>query len=104
MARGIHGLPKVLPGPAMPNLSTPCGQVTPKTVLHPSSTSLDTPRLRAWERPVCFVALKEQEEDQTKEQPRHYGLTLFNLGYNLYSNLRVLLKPPYKWPPLRQVG
>jgi hypothetical protein len=26
-----HGLPKVLPGPAMPNPSTPCGQATPET-------------------------------------------------------------------------
>jgi hypothetical protein len=26
MARGGHGLPKVLPGPAMPYPSTPCGR------------------------------------------------------------------------------
>jgi hypothetical protein len=30
MARGIHGLPKVLPGPAMPDLSTPSRRATPK--------------------------------------------------------------------------
>ena len=31
MARGGHGLPKVSPGPAMPNQSIPCGWATPKT-------------------------------------------------------------------------
>jgi hypothetical protein len=58
MARGIHRLPKVSPGPAMPDLSTPCGWDTTKTALWPflwwpthrasglwlSSTPLDTPR------------------------------------------------------------
>jgi hypothetical protein len=58
MAMGIHGLPKVSPGPAMPDPSTPCGRATPETALHqflvwpdrkagglrPSSTPLDTPR------------------------------------------------------------
>jgi hypothetical protein len=58
MARSIHGLPKVSPGPTMPNPSTPCGRATPKTAswpflglparrvggLRPSSTLLDTPR------------------------------------------------------------
>jgi hypothetical protein len=58
MARGIHGLPKVSAGPAMPNPSTPSGRATPKTALRPfrgwparrmgglkpSSTPLDTPR------------------------------------------------------------
>jgi hypothetical protein len=38
--RGIHGLPKVPPGLAMPNSYTPCGRVTPK---RPSSSPLDTP-------------------------------------------------------------
>jgi hypothetical protein len=28
MARGGHGLPKVSPGPAMPDSSTPCGRAT----------------------------------------------------------------------------
>jgi hypothetical protein len=31
MARGDHGLPKVLPGPAMPNPFTPCRLTTPET-------------------------------------------------------------------------
>jgi hypothetical protein len=31
MARGGHGLPKVLLGPAMPYLSTLCGFATPET-------------------------------------------------------------------------
>jgi hypothetical protein len=56
MARGIDGLPKVSPGPAMPNPSTPCRQSTPEKAiqpflgwparraggLRPSSTLLDT--------------------------------------------------------------
>jgi hypothetical protein len=49
--RGIHGLPKVSPGPAKPDLSTPCGRATPKRPygclgggLRPSSSPLDTPR------------------------------------------------------------
>ena len=56
--RGIHGLPKVSPGPAMLNLSTPCGRANPETALRlfqgcpacragglrSSSTLLDTPR------------------------------------------------------------
>jgi hypothetical protein len=33
MARGIHGLPKVSPGPALPNPSTPCGRATPEMVV-----------------------------------------------------------------------
>jgi hypothetical protein len=58
MARGVHGLPKVSRGPAMPNPSMPCQQATPKTALQPflgwparragglrqSSTPLDTQR------------------------------------------------------------
>jgi hypothetical protein len=58
MARGAHGLSKVLFGPAMPYPSTPCEQATPETArqlfqgwpthraggLRPSSTLLDTPR------------------------------------------------------------
>jgi hypothetical protein len=40
MARGCHGLPKVLPWPAMPYPSTPCRAGG----LQPSSTPLDTPR------------------------------------------------------------
>jgi hypothetical protein len=57
MARGGHGLPKVLIGPAMPYPSTLCGFATPKTAfqafqgwsarrvggLWPSSVPLDTP-------------------------------------------------------------
>jgi hypothetical protein len=35
MARGIHGLPKVSPGPAMPNPPMPCGRATPETALWP---------------------------------------------------------------------
>jgi hypothetical protein len=30
MARGVHGLPKVLPWPIIPNPFTPCGWATPK--------------------------------------------------------------------------
>jgi hypothetical protein len=59
--RGIHGLPKVSPGPAMPNPYTPCGRTTPETALRPfrgwpahragglrpSSSPLDTPS-RIW--------------------------------------------------------
>jgi hypothetical protein len=33
MGTGIHGLPKVSPGHAMPDPSTPCGQATPETTL-----------------------------------------------------------------------
>jgi hypothetical protein len=58
MARGGYELPKVSPGPAMPNPSMPCGRATPETTLQPflefpahragglrpSSTLLDTPR------------------------------------------------------------
>jgi len=33
MARGGHALPKVSLGPAMPDLSTPCGRITPDTAL-----------------------------------------------------------------------
>jgi len=32
-ARGGHGLPKVSPGPAMPDPSMPCGRATPETAL-----------------------------------------------------------------------
>jgi hypothetical protein len=58
MARSGHGLPKVSPGSAMPDPSTPRERTTPATAmqpfqgwpahragsLRPSSTSLDTPR------------------------------------------------------------
>jgi hypothetical protein len=58
MARGGHGLPKVSLGPAMPNLSMPCGQATTEKALQPLqgwpaykvswlrpfSTPLDIPR------------------------------------------------------------
>jgi hypothetical protein len=48
-ARGIHGLPKVSPGPAMPNSFKPCGRATPETALQPflgwpSSSPCDTSR------------------------------------------------------------
>jgi hypothetical protein len=75
--RGIHGLPKVSPGPAMPNPYTPCGRVTPQTALRPfwgwpalragglglSSPPLDTPsrkglgRGNSWKRGVEEVIL-----------------------------------------------
>jgi hypothetical protein len=35
MARGDHRLPQVLPWPAMPDPSTPCGQASPETALWP---------------------------------------------------------------------
>jgi hypothetical protein len=58
MARGVHRLPKVSPGPAMPDPSTSCGRAIPETALHPfhrwsscragglwpTSTPSDTPR------------------------------------------------------------
>jgi hypothetical protein len=58
IARGGHGLPKVVPGLAMPYPSTPCGRATPETDillfhgwparraggLRRSFTPLDTPR------------------------------------------------------------
>jgi hypothetical protein len=61
MARGGYGLPKVSPGPAMLDPSTPCGQATPERALQPfqgwparragglrlSSTLLDTARRTA---------------------------------------------------------
>jgi hypothetical protein len=57
MAKGNHGLPKVSPGPTMPNPSTPCGRATREIALRPfqwwparwagrmrpSSTTLYTP-------------------------------------------------------------
>jgi hypothetical protein len=57
MARGGHGIPKVLPGPALPYPSTPCGGATPEMALwlfqgfpahmagglRPYFTPLDTP-------------------------------------------------------------
>jgi hypothetical protein len=63
MARGVRGLPKVSPGPAMPYPSMPCRRATPETALRPfqrwpahgacslqtSSTPLDTLYLiRLW--------------------------------------------------------
>ena len=65
MARGGHGLPKVSPGPAMPDPSTPCGRATPETALRPfqgrvahragglrpSFTLLETPR----RMPMCLM-------------------------------------------------
>jgi hypothetical protein len=33
MASGGHGLPKVSPGPAMPDSSMPCGRATSETAL-----------------------------------------------------------------------
>jgi hypothetical protein len=58
MVRDGHGLPKVSPGPAIPDPSTHCKRTTPKMALwpfrgwaahrlgslRPSSTPLDTPR------------------------------------------------------------
>jgi hypothetical protein len=54
MARGVHGLPKVSPGTAMPYPCMPCGPATPETAiqgwpvhraggLRPSFTPLDIP-------------------------------------------------------------
>jgi hypothetical protein len=78
MTRGIDGLPKVPPGPTMPNPSTPCGQAIPETALQlflgwpahkagslrPTSTPLDVPRctglvriqkMHLKSRPVYYV-------------------------------------------------
>jgi hypothetical protein len=70
MARGGHGLPKVLLGPALLDPSTPCGWATPETALRPfhgwlafragslcsfnSTTLSDTPR-RTPTIPVILV-------------------------------------------------
>jgi hypothetical protein len=75
VARGIHGLPKVSSGPAMPNPSTPCWRATPETALRlfrgwpahragglrPSSTLFDTRRrtglsLAAADRTSCLCS------------------------------------------------
>jgi hypothetical protein len=49
MARGIHGLPKFLPGPTKPHPSTPRWRATPKTTLRQflgwSACRAGTPRL-----------------------------------------------------------
>jgi hypothetical protein len=57
--RGIHGLPKVSYGPAMPDPYMPCGRATPQTPLRPfggglrpSSSPLDTPRRTGLNSPV----------------------------------------------------
>jgi hypothetical protein len=74
MARGGHGLPKVLPGTALPDTSTPCGQATPETTLRlflgwltrkagslrPSSTPLDTPRRTPMEMIGIFMIHEDQ--------------------------------------------
>jgi hypothetical protein len=76
MARGIHGLPKVSPRPAMPDPSRPCRRATPKIALwpflcwsahreaslQPFSTPLDTPRrtdLLCYK--TCFILDKTLE-------------------------------------------
>jgi hypothetical protein len=73
--RGGHGLPKVSPGPTMPNLSAPYGLATAETAvrqfqgwlaqravgLQPSSTPFDTKRLTAltpmlsWEHEIFKI-------------------------------------------------
>jgi hypothetical protein len=73
MARGIYGVPKVSPGPALPNSSTPCGQTTPETVLWPfrgwpaqrvgglrsSSSPLDTPHHTGLNSMIRRTVLKD---------------------------------------------
>jgi hypothetical protein len=46
MARGDHGLPKVSPGPAMPDRSMPCGWATPETAPGPYGCFRDGPQSR----------------------------------------------------------
>jgi hypothetical protein len=63
MVRGGLGLPKVSPGTAMPDLSTPCRCATPETALQPfqewagslrpTSTLLDTQRHPPMVLPFC---------------------------------------------------
>jgi hypothetical protein len=107
MARGIHRLPKVSLGPAMPYPSTPFGRATPKTALQPflgwpacragglrpSSTPLDTPRRTGLvgaqtERPIIwdmFWQTRTGEAEVRKgeeELMRHNGLKCYILGQN----------------------
>jgi hypothetical protein len=78
MAKGIHGLPKVSSGPALPNPSTPCGRATPETALRPfrrwpahragglwlSATPLDTPRRTG----LLHIGEFHDQVDNLKEQ------------------------------------
>jgi hypothetical protein len=86
MAWVSQGVPKVSPGPAMPNPATPCRQNTPETALwpfqgwparwsgglQPSSTALETPRrtpmvegsvieARCWQLSVAFQVFLEAD-------------------------------------------
>jgi hypothetical protein len=70
MVRSSGGLPKISPGPAMPNLATHCGRATPKTPLQPfsgwpthkvgdlrpSSYLLDTPRCMPMDNSVVMIS------------------------------------------------
>jgi hypothetical protein len=110
MARGGHGLPKVSPGPAMPNPSTPCERETPETALRlfqgcpthrvcglrPSSTFLDAPR----RTPMVRGAMKNVPEIELPRRtvrlsrllatasffPLIYKLIRKNLRWNLLWN------------------
>jgi hypothetical protein len=79
-ARGDHGLPKVLPGPAMPYPSTSCRQPTPETEgrAWPSSTDIETPR-----RPPLLTVLIS-------------GFKLILHGFCLFVSFldQVLIRPP----------
>ena len=57
MARGGHVLPKVSPGPALPDPSTPCGRATPKTALQ---LFLRWPARRAGGLPPSSILLNTQ--------------------------------------------
>jgi hypothetical protein len=46
--RGIHGLPKVSPQPAMPDPYTPCGRATPQTAVRPAGRAACGRLLPPW--------------------------------------------------------
>jgi hypothetical protein len=92
MARGDYGHPKVSTGPAMPDPSTPFGEVNPETALQPfqgwpthkagglrpSSSPLDTPRRTPMLRPdECRRRIVPPS--QTPSRAFQVGFTILNL-------------------------
>jgi hypothetical protein len=74
MTRGIHGLPKVSPGPSIPDPSTPCGPFRGWSAhsaggLRPSSTSSNNNNnnnnnLHGYPLPYVYGSAVEQGDDR----------------------------------------
>jgi YD repeat-containing protein len=99
MARGAHGLPKVLPRPAMPYLSTLCQRVTPETALWPWQSWRPAAVFYPFGHPTAYTY---DAEAQLEEMRRKRGKSTIVFQGQAHSYCTPRVRLVQEWPPAGQ--